>query len=436
MNARYVAALLGSTSLLAIGTIAPARAQEAAQPAASGPSELEEVVVTARRREERAQTVPITMTTVSQIQMETQEVHNLNDLAKDIPGFTLCCGSSAGNATFTWLRGVTGVLGYFNQAPVDLYGPALYFDLENVQVLKGPQGTLFGLATNGGAVLYESKKPTNDFEGFVQAEGGNLGHYQFQGAVNIPIVPDKLLVRVGGEINETDGYIHDIGDNKDLANEDYYIGRVTVTARPTDDFENTTVVNYVWDSSNYAGSEFIPYEVNPGTVFAQIPLPIVGAVPLTLGNGPALAALENPATATQTFLQLLSIKSAGGQPSLSFFPNIAQLYAQQRQLGWYTIAGTTIPGGPYTRDQRWNIVNTSTFDINDNFSIKNVLSYQEILLEQRSSTSLLSIPMLAQTQATVPHPGPEVQYADDLQLTGKLLNDDLTFTLGAFEFLS
>jgi iron complex outermembrane receptor protein len=431
MGKRSLAILLGTVSAMSLGYVMPIAAQTTDQPAAAGTTGLEEVIVTARRREERAQTVPITLTTVSQAQMETQQIHNANDLARDIPGFSLCCGTG-GNVTFTWIRGVTGVIGYFDQAPIDLYGPALYFDQDSVQVLKGPQGTLFGLATNGGAILYESKKPSSNFEGFVQGEGGNYGHYQFQGAVNVPIVPDKLLVRVGGEITETDGFIHDIGDNKDLANEDYYIGRVSVTARPTDDIENTTVVNYVWDSSNYAGDDFIPYEVNPGKVFAEIPVGPLGNVPLTLGNGPALTALENPATQIQTFLQLLKMKN----PSLSFFPNIAQLYAEQRKIGFYSVVGTSIPGGPYERDQRWNIVNTSNWDLNDDFTVKNVASYQEILDQIRGSTSLLPIPLLDQAQATVPAAGPEVQYTDDLQFLGKLFNDNLTFTLGAFGLMS
>jgi iron complex outermembrane receptor protein len=435
MRKRSWAALLGTTSALAFGYGPPVTAQTAAQPEASASSGLEEVIVTARRKEERAQTVPITLTTISEAQLETQQIHNVNDLARDVPGFTLCCGTG-GNVTFSWIRGITGVIGYFDDAPVDLYGPALYFDLDNEQVLKGPQGTLFGLSTNGGAIVYESKKPSNNFEGFVQAEGGNYGHYQFQGAVNVPVVPDKLLVRVGGEVTETDGFIHDIGDNKWLSNEDYYIGRVSVTARPVDEFQNTTVVNYVWDSSNYAGDEFIPFEVNPGKIFSEIALPGIGNVPLTLGNGPALSQLENPATQTATYLALLKAHLAGKSVSLSFFPNIAQLYAEQRQIGWYSIVGTTIPGGPYQRDQRWNIVNTSNWDVNDDFSFKNVASYQEIQDQTRSSTSLLPIPMLAQTQATYPPPGPEVQYTDDLQFIGKLFNDNLSFTLGGFGLLA
>jgi iron complex outermembrane receptor protein len=431
MVKRSFAILMGTASAIALGTPLATQAQTADQPAASSTNGIEEVVVTARRREERAQTVPITLTAVTQAQMETQQIHNVNDLSKAVPGFALCCGTG-GNATFLWIRGITGVIGYFDDAPVDLYGPAMYFDQESVQVLKGPQGTLFGLSTNGGAILYESKKPTNNFEGFGQVEVGNYGHYQFQGAVNVPIVPDKLMVRVGGEVTETDGYIHDLGDNKWLADEDYYIGRVSVTARPTDDFQNTTVANYVWESSNYAGDEFIPFEVNPAKVFAEVPVGPLGNVPLTLGNGVALSALENPATQIQAFIALSKMKN----PSLAFFPNIAQLYAQQRQIGWYSILGTTIPGGPYNRDQRWNIVNTSNFDLNDEFSFKNVLSYQEILLQQRSSTSLLPIPMLAQTQATFPPPGPEVQYTDDFQFLGKAFNDNLTFTLGGFALLA
>src|ERR1019366_9171192 len=99
------------------------------------------------------------------------------------------------------------VLGYFNQLPTvagaanpsGLNGSAFYFDLANVQVLKGPQGTLFGISTNGGAILFESKKPVNDFEGYIQAGGGNYGHVETEGVLNVPLVDEKLLLRVGGQ---------------------------------------------------------------------------------------------------------------------------------------------------------------------------------------------------------------------------------------------
>src|SRR5579859_3625555 len=117
-----LAILMGTASAMALGHPVVAWAQTTDQPAASGSNGIEEVVVTARRREERAQTVPITLTAVSEAQMETQQIHNVNDLSKVVPGFTLCCGTG-GNVTFSWIRGITGVIGYFDDAPVDLYGP-------------------------------------------------------------------------------------------------------------------------------------------------------------------------------------------------------------------------------------------------------------------------------------------------------------------------
>lgn len=433
MVARHLGMLLGTASLLAIGHTGSAEAQQGAQPAASSSSGLEEIVVTARRREERAQTVPITMTTFTQQAIEQQEIRTLNDLERDVPGFTLCC--SPGQPVFAWIRGVTGVIGYFAQAPVDLYGSSLYFDQASLEVLKGPQGTLFGLSTNGGALVFEPKAPENAFGGFVQAEVGDYGHEQIQAVVNVPIIEDKVLLRVGFEQNKTDGYIHDLSTNKDLANEDFWIGRASVTLRPTDDLQNTTIVNYYHSQNNFSSQDFIPYQVNPNVTFAQIPLPIIGNVPLTLGNGPALSALTNPATSVATFLQLLATKNAGGKPSLSFYPNIQQIYDEQRKLGWYTILGTNVPGGPYRREERWNIVNTTTWDITDDFTLKNVASYQEIQQRAQSDTDMTPLDLLDQSQAS-PAEGPEVQYTDDLQLQGKLLKDKLSFTLGVFEFLS
>ena len=250
MNTRYLAALAATASTLAIAYTQPASAQTAAQATASNGIGLEEVIVTARRKEEKAQTVPITITAYSQVQLEQQEIHAATDLNKVVPAIQICCNRGA--ASFVWIRGIPGVIGYFNAIPTvagaanptGLNGEATYFDLSNLQVLKGPQGTLFGLSTNGGALLFESKKPTNNFEGYVQAEGGNLGHVGAEGVLNIPIVDEKLLLRVGGQYQHTDGFVHDVRNNRDFYDETYGVGRISLTARPTDDIQNDLVVNY------------------------------------------------------------------------------------------------------------------------------------------------------------------------------------------------
>ncbi len=99
-------------------------------------------------------------------------------------------------------------------------------------MLKGPQGTLFGGSTDAGSILYEPAKPTNTYGGYGLIGFGNYNHKEFEAVANIPIISDKLLARVGGEYYDTDGYVHDPIQNKDLNDDHYWNARATVTFRP------------------------------------------------------------------------------------------------------------------------------------------------------------------------------------------------------------
>jgi iron complex outermembrane receptor protein len=382
--------LLGTVSLLSLAQIGQADGQTTDTTSATGTT-LEEVVVTARRREEKAQSVPLTIQTFTQAAIEQQEITTVNDLQRDVPGFTICC--APGSDAFAWIRGVPGVLGYFAQTPTTLNGNALYFDQGSVQVLKGPQGTLFGLSTNGGAILFEPKAPTNDYEGFVEAEVGDYNHYELQAVVNVPVIDDKLLVRAGVQRYSTDGYIHDIALNTDLANQNYWVGRLSVTMRPTDDFQNTTVVNYYNSLQFDTGQDFVLAQFRPSTP----------------GSPSVLAEIYG----------------------YSYLQNV--VLAQQHQLGWYTIEGNHfLPDAPHTSTEQWNIVNTTTWDLNDELTIKNIAGYEEI--DTNSIIDIASLPIIT-FDVGVPSAatGPAVQYTEELQLQGHMFNDKLTFTIGTFD---
>src|SRR3546814_2690767 len=81
------------------------------------------------------------------------------------------------------------------------------FDISSVQVLKGPQGTLFGRNTNGGAVLAYTVAPTYDFEGYVEASYGNYDARELQGAINLPIVDDRIALRLAADLIKRDGVV-------------------------------------------------------------------------------------------------------------------------------------------------------------------------------------------------------------------------------------
>jgi len=178
-----------------------------------------EIVVTARRREESVQTVPISVSVVGGEKIGELGLQTTGDLQRLVPGVLLNGAGSMSNSTYT-IRGqgkaVTGpgllsVVTYVNDVPLPPIGSfAPVFDLQGVQVLKGPQGTLFGRNTTGGAVLVNTRAPSYNLEGYVQADIGNYGKHSFQGAVNVPLVADRLAVRLAADIQRNDGFTRNI----------------------------------------------------------------------------------------------------------------------------------------------------------------------------------------------------------------------------------
>jgi iron complex outermembrane receptor protein len=399
MNLRHLSALCLSASALALGATQPSFAQQSAQATASSEGGLEEVIVTARRKEEKAQTVPIALTNVSPAQIEKQDIRTVSDLARDVPGLNVSV--SANNLvtnSSTWLRGATGIVAYFDEIPTSyLSSPSLFFDVGSVQVVKGPQGTLFGLSNDAGAIIYGPKKPTNNFEGYVQTTLGDYNRHTFEGVVNLPI-SDQLIVRVGAQLHDQDGFLHVQNTNTDEYDQHYWVARGTVTYRPTDDFENELMVNYLHSQDN--GGAYVPAAINPKAPIA-FPIPIA---------------------------TLLGVVAPRG-------PSIASLIAQQQQLGPYTITGTDRANGE--RTEQLDIVDIATYNINDDLRIKNILGYEETsnLAYNTAHNDIdgLPLPVLnGPTPLASERPGPNAQYNEELQLQGNALNDKLSFTVGTF----
>src|ERR1700759_4291138 len=218
---------MGSVLLAAIATAAlnsNLMTYAAAAEPAAGADDLTEIVVTARRVEENLQDVPISMSVFNQQQLENRNVVLASDLATYVPSLSVNTNFGSDNTSFA-LRGfvqdngTAPSVGVFfadviapraasNSIPGgDGAGPGSFFDLENVQILKGPQGTLFGRNTTGGDILLVPKKPTSELSGFVEGGVGNFHDGEFQAVVNIPM-SDILRVRAGVVHEGREGYLH------------------------------------------------------------------------------------------------------------------------------------------------------------------------------------------------------------------------------------
>jgi iron complex outermembrane recepter protein len=268
MNTRYWL-LACPAAVLAMGA-ARAQAQSATADGAEQPA-LEEIMVTARRQSEDLQRVPISITALSQENLDQNAVYTPYDLDRTVPGLSAASGAgNPGEANFAIRgRGLNygassgSVETYFADVPLSPPFeaptlPAQFFDLQSLQVLKGPQGTLFGRNTTGGAVLIVPQAPTDQFGGYARIQGGTYGDFQGEGAINLPLAADKADLRIAAYDWHRDGYSHTFAGTIDpfsgatlpaqtFNNEDVQEVRGTLLLRPLDGLQNSTIATYHQD---------------------------------------------------------------------------------------------------------------------------------------------------------------------------------------------
>ena len=182
--------ILTALIMMAIGTTSIV-----AQEGGSAARVLEEITVTARRTEERLEDVPVAVSAFNDAAIEERRIITEYDLQVATPGLLSRQGMASNYVSWT-LRGQSvgsfsysppSVVTYFNEVPVGGLSNTSFYDLESIQVLKGPQGTLFGRNTTGGAVTYSAKKPDDEFGGYVKHVTGNYDNTELEAAMNLPI---------------------------------------------------------------------------------------------------------------------------------------------------------------------------------------------------------------------------------------------------------
>jgi iron complex outermembrane receptor protein len=389
MRKYLVAGLLASTTAMAPA----AYAQDSGdQTAASG----DEIVVTARRVEEALENVPAAITAFSANDLLERGIRTDSDLQLNTPGLTI--RQTQGNNSLTYsIRGQTAdtfsgtpsaVIAYLNEVPLTTSSASSFYDLANVQVLKGPQGTLFGRNATGGAVLYNTAKPTNRLEGLVRGRIGNLGQREVEGMVNVPLVDDTVLLRVAGTVVRRDGYIHNRFDGEDLGRIERNSGRVTLTIKPGDRFVNTTMFQYTDVDGTNTGASY------PWSIYSTNCQP----------TGPLNCA-------TSFLLPYLGEARANG------------------------IYSTNHPGGARHHGFDWIVTNTSTFELNDRVQLKNIFGASRS--EVNSVQPQLGIPFvtIATYNAATGQTGNQLNIdviSDELQLSGTAMDNRLRFIAGAY----
>lgn len=271
-----VPALLASTALhaqeaapLPPNAAMPQQGTVPTEPKANKTSAGEEIIVTAQRRSETLERAAVAVSVVSAQTLAEKAITTETDLQVAVPGLTVKSGQNENQLNFS-LRGQSvdpfsssrpSVLPYFNEIQVGGVGGTALYDLSSVQVLKGPQGTLFGRNSTGGAVLYTSAKPSNTLGGYITGRIGNYNARQLEGAINLPIVRDVAMLRVAGFLSRRRGYQLNLFNNQRLGEIRRENVRVSLTVKPTPGVSNETVVDY--GRSNGASLSSVVYSVNP-----------------------------------------------------------------------------------------------------------------------------------------------------------------------------
>jgi iron complex outermembrane receptor protein len=274
----------------------PAQMQLAAS--APMPAAVETVVVTAQHKSENIQQVPIAITALSQQQLTERQIAGGPDLLKSVPNMDFTKTNFSGYNIE--LRGIgtqaisvttdPAVAVAFNDTPFirNHFFEQEFFDVSDVEVLLGPQGTLYGRNANAGVVNLKSALPTDQYEAMLSADLGNYNNRRLEGMLNIPIVGDKLDIRFTGEWTKRDGYTEDTTLNTSVDGRDLWSGRMTIGWNPTSDFHS----DFIWehfsedDDRLRSGKQLCETAQPPSAITGQVGSYVFNApVPGPTGNG-------------------------------------------------------------------------------------------------------------------------------------------------------
>lgn len=416
-----LASLGVSVSMIALAS--PALAQRENAPAAEA-NELNDentIVVTARRTNERLQDVPVAVSAFGAKQLEESRINSEIDLQIATPGLVVRQTGSSDQLNFA-IRGQSidsfsnsapAVVAYFNEVPAGGGTSTSFFDLESIQVLKGPQGTLFGRNATGGAVLYSTAAPKHYTEGYVKAGYGNYNNLEFEGAVNVPM-GESFAVRLSGLYRNRDGFQRNLLDGTRANSIDAKVGRLSILIEPPESgFKNVAVVQV----GRFGGQTGSPKIANANGV-----------------NGAPATYFDPITNSTQPLVtNFRDIYGVGG-PGAGVVPGFTSLddfLTKQQNIGFYDFFGNQ----DNDREGRQTVLsNTTSFELSDDVTIKNILGYNKIY--QRERTDIDGSPY--QFLLIGGGPGPDnagytfetKQFSEELQLTGE--SGPLKYIFGGF----
>ena len=410
-----------ATIAMAIALCAqPALAQT--QPAAENAG-VGEIIVTARRTSENLQTTPVAVTALSSDMLVRAQINDVSQVQQMVPSISFSQATAQPGSATIGLRGQssTDALLTIDQA-VGLYLDGVYIarssggllnlvDVERVEVLRGPQGTLFGRNTTGGALNLVSKQPTGKFEGSLRGRYGNYNAKELTAVVNLPIAGDTVAARLVYQHSDHDGYAKNLTDGKEVGGDNVEFVRGTLRIAPESLPVKLTVAGDYTDRKTSGQIVDI--------IGARTNNPVSGAAFGAFAIPGRCVTLVSPACAVNNGSTIQSY--VGGDP---FQVNLAP--------------------GVYGNATTWGVSATTEVTLGDNVDFKSITAWRDLethSLSDNDGTPYYLSGGIPNILATIPGrtigQGNHIwqrQFSQELQLTGKAFDNKLSWIVGAFYF--
>jgi iron complex outermembrane receptor protein len=393
---------------------------------ASEPTTNGDIVVTARRRAEALQNVPVAVTVLNAETLATRGVHTESDLQLAMPGLIVRSGNNNNQLNYI-IRGESmdaysgsppGVQPYLNEVPSPVNSSTPFYDLENVQAVKGPQGTLFGRNSTGGAVLFQTQQPKNEFGGYASVQYGNLNRLITEAAVNIPVISDKLMVRFSGTVTSGGAFVRNLYDGRLLGDKQERSGRVSIEFHLSPELINQTMVQITGISGTSA----------PNTAFYVIPC----------GQPSGFNSCTYSPNNQPFFSQLLAGQIFPGYPGGYVYPGGFQTLSDfQRSQGSRVVDQNSLFNHQAHSEV---VINKTSLNVSDLITIKNIFGYTNSVNKIEYDTDYSPYPFIQQyapnaalSGAPLPiETGETHTLSDELQLQGHTTDERLNYILGVF----
>jgi|GEM_PF-594850 len=438
-NLSALSVLAGATALTPLfATPALGQNQPQSSNAAENNNRVEEIIVTAQKRAENVQNVPISITAVSAEELKNRSVSQISDLQSATPNVTFSTTAQGTLASTVGIRGLRNAnIELVNDQPAAIYIDDVYQstaigsmsflgpDVERIEVLRGPQGTLFGRNTIGGAVSIHTKRPDLDnFNGRVMAGAGNHGLVEGQGMLNIPLVKDAVALRFNLGYRDDNGFAKETTYGRRLGQSKQVYARGQLRLRPTDSLDINITGDYV--DARTDGNLLQPVFLTVSNPVFASPFNPAGLSPAYrelglayLGRFPTLA---DAATIQSQFF------SCGGGPK----PTLGNRCWSPSPTNPRTTTGPFFRAasmGDISRYREWGVSGNIEYQLTDNLQVKSITAYRDFYHDSPKDYDG-TVPILLFSRAT-----PEGRtFTQELQANGNVLDNKLKFTLGSYYY--